>query len=160
MSISLSLWVWRLRSNWAPQSVVSLPSRQLQRASDRCLFFPLTSPFLLSDKAGRSVPAPGRGALKVAREIQSEDPLPSLDVAYRSRQMTFRRNQISEWLLIISHCRPWDRGKSPRKVWNVRRSRSSYCSPSTGSCCLGSYSWWYWCPFHIWYKHCSKCTWC
>ena len=61
--------------------------------------FPLTSPFPFSDKAGRSVPAPGRGALTVAREIQSKYPLPILDVAYRSRQMTFRRNQISEWLL-------------------------------------------------------------
>jgi hypothetical protein len=61
--------------------------------------FSLTSSFPLSDKAGRSVPAPGRGALTVAREIQSKYPLPILDVAYRSRQMAFRRNQISEWLL-------------------------------------------------------------
>ena len=35
----------------------------------------------------------------MAREIQSKHPLPILDVAYRSRQMAFRRNQISEWLL-------------------------------------------------------------
>ena len=52
-----------------------------------------------SDKAGRSVPAPGHGALTVAREIQSKHPLPILDVAHRSRQKAFRRNQISEWLL-------------------------------------------------------------
>jgi fatty acid synthase subunit alpha, fungi type len=62
--------------------------------------YPLTLHFPnFSDKAGRSVPAPGRGALTVAREIQSKHPLPILDVAYRSRQMAFRRNQISEWLL-------------------------------------------------------------
>ena len=54
--------------------------------------------FQLSDKAGRSVPAPGRGALTVAREIQSKHPLPILDAAYRSRQVAFRRNQISQWL--------------------------------------------------------------
>lgn len=51
-----------------------------------------------SDKAGRSVPAPGRGALTVAREIPSKYPLPILDVAYRSRQLSFRRTQISQWL--------------------------------------------------------------
>jgi fatty acid synthase subunit alpha len=51
-----------------------------------------------SDKAGRSVPAPGKGALTVAREVPSNHPLPILDVAYRSRQLAFRRKQISEWL--------------------------------------------------------------
>ncbi|KDQ57051.1 hypothetical protein JAAARDRAFT_35647 [Jaapia argillacea MUCL 33604] len=51
-----------------------------------------------TDKAGRSVPAPGRGALTVAREVPSKHPLPILDVAYRSRQLSFRRNQISQWL--------------------------------------------------------------
>ena len=61
--------------------------------------YSLTLPFPISDKAGRSVPAPGRGALTVAREIQSKHPLPILDVAYRSRQMNFRRSQISQWLL-------------------------------------------------------------
>src|SRR5258705_268514 len=53
----------------------------------------------ISDKAGRSIPAPGRGALTVAREVPSKYPLPILDVSYRSRQLTFRRSQISEWLL-------------------------------------------------------------
>ncbi len=52
-----------------------------------------------SDKAGRSVPAPGRGALTVAREVKSKHALPILDVAYRSRQLSFRRTQISQWLL-------------------------------------------------------------
>ena len=52
-----------------------------------------------SDKAGRSVPAPGHGALTVAREIQSKHPLPILDMAHHSRQKAFHRNQISEWLL-------------------------------------------------------------
>ncbi|KAF8056930.1 hypothetical protein FPV67DRAFT_1677684 [Lyophyllum atratum] len=44
-----------------------------------------------TDKAGRSVPAPGKGALRVAREVPSKHPLPILDVAYRSRQVSFCR---------------------------------------------------------------------
>jgi len=52
-----------------------------------------------SDRAGRSIPAPGRGALTVATEVPSKYPLPILDVAYRSRQLTFRRSQISQWLM-------------------------------------------------------------
>ena len=51
-----------------------------------------------SDKAGRSVPAPGRGALSIAREVSTKHPLPILDVGYRSRQLTFRRRQIAQWL--------------------------------------------------------------
>ncbi|KAF8638240.1 hypothetical protein AX17_002262 [Amanita inopinata Kibby_2008] len=51
-----------------------------------------------TDKAGRSVPAPGKGALTVAREIPSTRPLPILDIAYRSRQLSFRRTQIAQWL--------------------------------------------------------------
>ncbi|KAF9490473.1 fatty acid synthetase alpha subunit [Pleurotus eryngii] len=51
-----------------------------------------------TDKAGRSVPAPGRGALTVAREVPSKHPLPILDINYRSRQLSFRRTQISQWL--------------------------------------------------------------
>lgn len=51
-----------------------------------------------TDKAGRSVPAPGKGALTVAREVAPKHPLPILDVAYRSRQLAFRRKQISQWL--------------------------------------------------------------
>jgi fatty acid synthase subunit beta len=50
------------------------------------------------DKAGRSIPAPGRGALSVARELPSKYPPPSLGLDYRSRQIAFRRKQISEWL--------------------------------------------------------------
>lgn len=53
---------------------------------------------VFSDKAGRSVPAPGRGALSIAREVPSKHPLPILDLEYRARQLTFRRNQISQWL--------------------------------------------------------------
>ena len=52
-----------------------------------------------SDKACRSIPAPGRGALTVAKEIPSKYPLPILSVMYRSCQLTFRRNQISQWLM-------------------------------------------------------------
>ena len=51
-----------------------------------------------SDKAGRSVPAPGRGALSIAREVPSDHPLPALNLQYRARQLTFRRSQISQWL--------------------------------------------------------------
>ncbi|KAI0067274.1 fatty acid synthase [Artomyces pyxidatus] len=51
-----------------------------------------------SDKAGRSIPAPGRGALTIAREVPSKHPLPILDLSYRARQIAFRRKQISEWL--------------------------------------------------------------
>ncbi|EIW57289.1 fatty acid synthase [Trametes versicolor FP-101664 SS1] len=51
-----------------------------------------------SDKAGRSVPAPGRGALSIAREVHTENPLPILDITYRSRQLSFRRKQIAQWL--------------------------------------------------------------
>lgn len=50
------------------------------------------------DKAGRSVPAPGRGALSIAREVPSDVPLPILDLEYRSRQLAFRRKQVSQWL--------------------------------------------------------------
>ncbi|KAF9007571.1 fatty acid synthase [Cyathus striatus] len=51
-----------------------------------------------TDKAGRSVPAPGRGALTVAREVPSKYPLRNLEVEYRCRQLAFRRTQISQWL--------------------------------------------------------------
>ncbi|KAI0342734.1 fatty acid synthase [Trametopsis cervina] len=51
-----------------------------------------------SDKAGRSVPAPGRGAMTIAREVPSKHPLPILDLEYRSRQLAFRRSQITQWL--------------------------------------------------------------
>jgi hypothetical protein len=51
-----------------------------------------------SDKAGRSIPAPGRGALTIAREVQSKYPPPVLDIGYRARQVSFRRRQIADWL--------------------------------------------------------------
>ncbi|KAJ3783459.1 fatty acid synthase [Lentinula aff. detonsa] len=51
-----------------------------------------------TDKAGRSIPAPGRGSLTVAREVPSKHPLPILDLKYRSRQLAFRRSQVSQWL--------------------------------------------------------------
>ncbi|KAL7423471.1 fatty acid synthase alpha subunit Lsd1 [Cryptotrichosporon argae] len=50
------------------------------------------------DKAGRSVPAPGRGVLSTAREITPKHSIPLLDVKYRARQLAFRRKQISQWL--------------------------------------------------------------
>ncbi|WVO17734.1 hypothetical protein L204_105432 [Cryptococcus depauperatus] len=51
-----------------------------------------------TDKAGRSIPAPGRGVLSTAREITPKEALPLLDVKYRARQLAFRRKQISQWL--------------------------------------------------------------
>lgn len=51
-----------------------------------------------TDKAGRSIPAPGRGVLSTAREITPKHTLPLLDVKYRARQLAFRRKQISQWL--------------------------------------------------------------
>lgn len=50
-----------------------------------------------TDKAGRSIPAPGRGVLSTAREVRPKEALPLLDVKYRSRQLAFRRKQISQW---------------------------------------------------------------
>jgi fatty acid synthase subunit alpha, fungi type len=52
---------------------------------------------LFSDKAGRSIPAPGRGVLTIARELTPATPLPLLDINYRARQLAFRRRQISQW---------------------------------------------------------------
>ncbi|KPV74523.1 uncharacterized protein RHOBADRAFT_28081 [Rhodotorula graminis WP1] len=50
-----------------------------------------------TDKAGRSIPAPGRGVMGTAREVKSKYPSPILDVTYRRRQLEFRRHQISQW---------------------------------------------------------------
>jgi len=36
--------------------------------------------------------------LTVARELTPKNPLPILDIAYRSRQLAFRRKQISQWI--------------------------------------------------------------
>ncbi|EEB09746.1 fatty acid synthase alpha subunit Lsd1 [Schizosaccharomyces japonicus yFS275] len=49
------------------------------------------------DKQGRSVPAPGKGVLTGARELQSKFPSPLLDIKYRARQLKLRRQQISDW---------------------------------------------------------------
>ena len=51
-----------------------------------------------TDKAGRSIPAPGQGALASSREIHLKEALPLLDIKYRARQLAFRRRQISQWL--------------------------------------------------------------
>lgn len=51
-----------------------------------------------TDKAGRSIPAPGRGVLSTARQAPSTVPAPILDISYRKRQLAFRRQQISQWL--------------------------------------------------------------
>ncbi|KAJ5674929.1 Acyl transferase/acyl hydrolase/lysophospholipase [Penicillium maclennaniae] len=50
-----------------------------------------------SDKAGRSVPAPGQGILTNAREqAKSRYPSPLLDVKYRKRRLEARFSQIQE----------------------------------------------------------------
>ena len=36
--------------------------------------------------------------MSIAREVHTKHPLPILDLAYRSRQLSFRRKQISQWL--------------------------------------------------------------
>ena len=51
-----------------------------------------------TDKAGRSIPAPGQGVLSTAREITPKESPLLLDIKYRSRQLAFRRQQISQWL--------------------------------------------------------------
>ncbi|KAF8577776.1 fatty acid synthase [Ramaria rubella] len=51
-----------------------------------------------SDKAGRSVPAPGRGVLSIGRQATETQPMPILDISYRARQLAFRRKQISQWI--------------------------------------------------------------
>ena len=82
-----------------PPSAVFSHSPRLPREFTGLKSIPLLLTLFRSDKAGRSVPAPGRGALTVAREVPSKHPLPILDVSYRSRQLDFRRNQISQWLI-------------------------------------------------------------
>ena len=51
-----------------------------------------------TDKAGRSIPAPGRGILSTARQLTSKYPSKNIELSYRKRQLEFRRRQISEWL--------------------------------------------------------------
>ena len=41
---------------------------------------------------------PGRGVMGTAREVSSKIPSQVLDIAYRKRQLEFRRKQISQWL--------------------------------------------------------------
>ncbi|KAF9776600.1 hypothetical protein IL306_005198, partial [Fusarium sp. DS 682] len=50
-----------------------------------------------SDKAGRSVPAPGQGLLVNAREEKHLPQSPLLSLSYRKKRSAFRRRQIDEW---------------------------------------------------------------
>jgi 3-oxoacyl-(acyl-carrier-protein) synthase len=50
-----------------------------------------------TDKAGRSIPAPGRGLLTTARESPVNYPSPLLDISYRKKQLDFEMKQIREW---------------------------------------------------------------
>ena len=38
------------------------------------------------------------GALSIAREVPSKHPLPILVISYRTRQLAFRRKQVSDWM--------------------------------------------------------------
>eukprot|EP01117_Protostelium_nocturnum_P000846 TRINITY_DN1109_c0_g1_i4.p1 TRINITY_DN1109_c0_g1~~TRINITY_DN1109_c0_g1_i4.p1 ORF type:complete len:3931 (+),score=1672.78 TRINITY_DN1109_c0_g1_i4:607-12399(+) len=49
------------------------------------------------DKAGRSIPAPGRGILSTAREIPSEIPLACLNLNRRKIGLEFRMKQIQQY---------------------------------------------------------------
>lgn len=49
-----------------------------------------------SDKAGRSVPAPGKGILTNAREVPSSFPIPMLSLANRKKRLNFRKQQIQQ----------------------------------------------------------------
>lgn len=40
-----------------------------------------------TDKAGRSVPAPGHRTFLIAREVRPDQPLPILSLGYRSREL-------------------------------------------------------------------------
>ncbi|KAH8924677.1 hypothetical protein BT69DRAFT_1308121 [Atractiella rhizophila] len=51
-----------------------------------------------TDKAGRSIPAPGKGVLGSAREAPAKYSSQILQLSYRRRQLEFRRRQIGEWL--------------------------------------------------------------
>ena len=51
-----------------------------------------------TDKAGRSIPAPGLGVMGTARQVAAKYPTNSLDITYRRRQLEFRRRQIGQWL--------------------------------------------------------------
>ncbi|KAH8693925.1 fatty acid synthase alpha subunit [Talaromyces proteolyticus] len=48
------------------------------------------------DKAGRSLPAPGKGLLSKAREVPYEFPSPLLDISSRRKKLESRRAQISD----------------------------------------------------------------
>ncbi|KNC31770.1 hypothetical protein FF38_08275, partial [Lucilia cuprina] len=49
-----------------------------------------------TDKIGRSVPAPGKGIMTVAREDHTR-PQHLLDLEYRRRQLEYRRQQLKQW---------------------------------------------------------------
>lgn len=49
-----------------------------------------------SDKAGRSLPAPGRGILTTSREVHSKFDPPFMDIEYRRRCISLRMKQINE----------------------------------------------------------------
>ncbi|KAM5350426.1 hypothetical protein ACJ41O_006931 [Fusarium nematophilum] len=51
---------------------------------------------MAADKAGRSVPAPGKGVLTNARELSTSVPSPLLDLNYRRRLLKLRRSQIEQ----------------------------------------------------------------
>src|SRR5260370_36729413 len=51
-----------------------------------------------TDKAGCSVPAPGKGILTIGRQVNSKSDIPILVLPYRSCQLTFHSKQIKQWI--------------------------------------------------------------
>lgn len=51
---------------------------------------------IASDQLGRSVPAPGKGLVTIARESPSAFPAPFLNIKYRKAKLALRREQIRE----------------------------------------------------------------
>ena len=59
----------------------------------------------------------------VAKEVPAKYPLPTLDIAYRSRQLNFRRNQISQWL---THEQPQLREEIKFREWQGEPVNDEY----------------------------------
>ena len=76
---------------------------------------------LCNDKAGRSIPAPGRGALTITREVHPKHRPPVLDVGYRARQVSFRRKQIGDWLAFEQ--------EQLKEDLDLRRSKGKFVDP-------------------------------
>jgi fatty acid synthase subunit alpha len=78
-------------------SMVFSPSRQLPRKLLQSIWeLQYCVDSVLQRQSGSLHSCPG---LWCSKKFPSKYPLPILSVAYHSRQLTFRRNQISQWLM-------------------------------------------------------------